>query len=115
VKQAPETDALPFRACEDGVLVQIRLTPRSSRDEIIGVDHADDGKALLAARVRAVPEKGAANKALLKLFAKWLGIPKSAVSLCAGATSRLKTLHVRGVAALLAEKLEQRIPENPRK
>jgi len=115
VKQAPETGALPVRTCKDGVLVQIRLTPGASRDEINGIDRAADGSAQLAARVRAVPEKGAANTALLKLFAKWLGVPKSAVSVRTGATSRLKTLHVQGTAELLIEKFEKSILESRRK
>ena len=48
-----------------------------------------------AARVRAAPDKGAANTELCALTAKTLGVPKSTVSVIAGATQREKTLLVR--------------------
>lgn len=46
-----------------------------------------DGRAHLAARVRAVPEKGAANAALEKILASWLGIARSDVAVIAGGTA----------------------------
>ena len=46
--------------------------------------------------MRAVPEKGAANTALIKLVAKAVGLPKSAVDLESGSTSRIKTLRLNG-------------------
>ncbi len=79
---------------DDGIRLIVRLTPKSSRDAIDGTRADSDGKTHLAARVRAVPEDGKANKALEVLVAKTLGVPKSAVSVIAGHTSRLKTLHV---------------------
>lgn len=64
---------------------------------------AADGSAHLAAKVRAVPQKGAANAALERLLASQLGVPKSAVSVVAGAASRLKTVRLSGDAAEIAE------------
>ncbi len=63
------------------------------------------GRAFLKARVRAVPEDGKANAALLKLLAKTIGVPKSAVTLVAGHTSRVKTLRLTGDAGRLATAL----------
>ena len=57
---------------------------------------AADGRSHLKARVRAVPENGAANTALERLVAKALGVPASTVSVVAGGTARLKTLRVAG-------------------
>ena len=85
--------------CEDGLRLSVRLTPKSSRDAVDGVKISADGAAHLAACVRAVPEDGKANKALAALLAKSLGLPKSKVSVVAGHTSRLKTLHVACEAA----------------
>ena len=52
--------ALPLRPSRDGVILPVRLTPKSSRDEIVGVeDHG--GECVLKARVRAIPEAGRAN------------------------------------------------------
>lgn len=92
-----------FRARDDGVDLFVRLTPKSSRDAVEGVEEAGDGRCHLVARVRAVPEKGAANVALEKLLAKALGIPSNSVSVVAGGTSRLKTVRVSGDPAELAE------------
>jgi len=50
----------------------------------------------LAVRVRAVPEKGAANRALETVIARWLDVPASTVSVAAGGKSRLKTVSVAG-------------------
>ncbi len=73
----------------------MRLTPKASTDRIETVEDTADGPALKA-RVRAVPEDGKANDALVVLVANWLGIAKSRVTLASGATSRLKTLMIAG-------------------
>jgi uncharacterized protein YggU (UPF0235/DUF167 family) len=90
----------------DGLDLFVRLTPKSSSEAIDGVQAAADGSVHLAARVRAVPDKGAANAALEKLLAQRLGLPKRAVSIVAGSTSRLKTVRLTGDAAVIAEAVE---------
>ncbi|SER22453.1 hypothetical protein SAMN05216548_11396 [Faunimonas pinastri] len=90
-----------------GLQLSVRLTPRSSRDAIEGVQVLSDGRAVLQARVRAVPEKGAANKSLLALVAERLDVPKGAVSLASGSTSRLKAVLVEGEPAELIARLDR--------
>ncbi len=85
-----------YRFTKDGAELFVRLTPRASREAVDGVETTADGRAHLAARVRAVPEKGAANEALEKLIASMLELPRRSVSVTAGATARLKTLRVTG-------------------
>ncbi|WP_274627365.1 DUF167 family protein [Arvimicrobium flavum] len=99
----------PFRAEADGLAIFVRLTPRSSRDAVMGVEQTADGRAHVAARVRAVPEKGAANAALEKVIGDWLSVPRSAVRVAAGATARLKTVRVDGNPTALAEALRARL------
>ena len=70
----------------------VRLTPKSSRDALEGAESGADGGAWLKARVRAVPEDGKANKALIALLSRKIGVAKSRIRLQSGATSRLKTL-----------------------
>ena len=99
-----------WRATADGVTVRIRLTPKSGADAVTGVGDTADGPALLV-RVRAVPEKGAANLALEKVIAGWLGVPRSSVSVAAGTTkSRVKTLQIggepRALEALVAARVD---------
>ncbi|MDH6231496.1 uncharacterized protein YggU (UPF0235/DUF167 family) [Mesorhizobium soli] len=96
-----------YRAHDKGVDIHVRLTPRSSKDAVEGIETASDGRSHLVARVRAVPEKGGANTALEKLLAGWLGVARSDVSVVAGGTSRLKTVRVAGSGAELAVRLDE--------
>lgn len=70
----------------------VRLTPRASREEIAG---ERDG--VLLVRVTAPPVDGAANEALVRLLAKALRVPKGAVRIISGATSRTKAVEVDGL------------------
>lgn len=72
----------------------VRLTPGASADRIDGWDVDADGRPVLKVRVRARPLEGEANAALLKLLAKTLGVPKSAVAIDRGGQSRTKLLTV---------------------
>ncbi len=87
----------------------MRLTPRASRDDVDGLSDMGDLGEVLAARVRAVPEKGAANAALVRLVARWLDVAPSCVTVEAGTTQRIKTLLVRGDAAALERELANRL------
>lgn len=83
-----------WRQVEGGVELFVRLTPKSSRDAVESVRATDDGRKHLIVRVRAVPEDGKANKALIRLVSKTIGVPASALEIVAGHTSRLKTLRI---------------------
>lgn len=87
---------LSFRKEVDGVMLFVRLTPKSSKDAIEGVEAMDDGRAHIKARVRAIPEDGKANAALIKLLGKWLDVAPRNITLAAGATSRLKQVRLEG-------------------
>lgn len=93
-------DAEPWREVADGLSLRVRVTPKSSKDCVVGLCETADGAALQV-KVRAVPEDGAANAAVEKLIARWMDLPKSAVSLRSGAKSRVKLLHIQGVPATL--------------
>ena len=96
----------PFRPRDDGIDLYVRLTPKAALDRIDGVETAADGRSHLKARVRAVPESGAANQALERMMAKALGVPSSSVAVVAGGTSRLKTLRILGDPAALAKSVD---------
>ena len=91
----------PWRAVSGGVQVALRVTPRGGRDAIDGVEILSDGRSVLKLRVRAVADGGEANRAVTALLAKSLGVPKAAVQLMSGATSRLKQVAVDGDPAAL--------------
>ena len=84
----------PWRASGEAVLLSLRLTPRSSRDALEGIETLADGRSVLKARVRAVPEDGKANDAVRDLLAAALGLAPSRVEMLRGATSREKLFRV---------------------
>lgn len=89
----------------NGIELKVRLTPRSSSDQVEAPITGADGASYLAARVRALPEKGKANSALEDLIAKWAGTPKSSVSVTGGSTSRVKTVFISGDPVSLEKRL----------
>ena len=62
------------------VRLSVRLTPRASRDAIAGFEGET-----LRVRVTAPPVEGRANRALVRLLAKRLGLPRGAVRVVTGA------------------------------
>lgn len=101
-------DRKPWRHGDACVIAHFRVTPKSSKDAVEGVILTIDGPAIQA-RVRAVPDQGAANKALEELVARWLGLPKRSVALASGGKSRLKTLKIMGDPETLDRLLENEI------
>ena len=83
-----------------GVTIRVYVAPRSSASKVVG-----EHNGALKVALTAPPVEGAANKALVELLAKLLGVPKGAVSIVAGETSRNKTVRVEGVTVDKAARL----------
>jgi uncharacterized protein YggU (UPF0235/DUF167 family) len=98
----------PWTAAADGVVIDVRLTPRGGRDAIEGTERRADGRAVLKVRVRAVPAAGEANAALCLTIAKALAI---APRLAGGAASRLKRIRVAGEPAVLIAALRRLVSD----
>jgi uncharacterized protein (TIGR00251 family) len=91
-------------ALPGGVRIAVQITPNAKKTEVIGV--LDDA---LKLKLQAQPIDGKANEALVKFLAAALSVPKSAVAITHGHTSKRKLVEVRSatltpeaVAALLA-------------
>ncbi|MGE5311995.1 MAG: DUF167 domain-containing protein [Nitrospirota bacterium] len=78
----------------DGVILRVKVQPRASRDEVVGVQ----GDALKV-RIIAPPVEGAANTRLLTVLAKKLGIPRGRLELRTGSISRFKSIAIQGISA----------------
>jgi uncharacterized protein len=99
---------------DGGLCLTVRLTPKGGRDVIEGTEILSDGRAVLKARVQAAPAKGAANAALEALLARSLRVAKSAVTVTAGRTGRVKSVSIAGDAADLLAALEAYAAAKPR-
>lgn len=76
----------------DEARIEVRLQPRASRDELLGLR---DG--VLQARVCAAPVDGEANRALCRLIARRAGLAPSRVEVIRGERGRLKLVRVVGL------------------
>lgn len=72
----------------EGAEIAVRVTPKASRDRILVEDDT------IRVYVTTVPEDGKANKAVVKLLSKALGVPKTRLDLIRGATSRDKVFRI---------------------
>ncbi|NVJ90755.1 MAG: DUF167 domain-containing protein [Methylocystaceae bacterium] len=100
-------DQVPFGIESDGLRLFIRLTPKAKKTAINTMMTDGDGKCVLKASVTAVPEKGKANSALIKLLSKEWKLAKSNFKVISGETDRNKTLLLKGDAQALARQLKE--------
>ncbi len=77
---------------EKGIVLNIKLTPNSSKNEIVGYN--DD---YLKIRISAPPNENKANKKLVEFISDWLKVPKSNISIISGDKSRIKKLLLKNI------------------
>jgi uncharacterized protein (TIGR00251 family) len=90
----------------DGVDLFVRVSPNARSEGCDGIFVDASGRARLKLRLRAVPEDGRANKALIAMVAEAMGRPRADVTILSGAASRLKTLRIAGPGADLVARLQ---------
>ena len=104
-------DDLELTSFPGGTRLRLRVTAGAKKTAIVG---AHGGALKLS--VAAAPERGKANRAVVKLLAEALGLPASAVTITAGAKSPDKVveiaLNVEALCTRLAAPLQ---PEKPKK
>jgi uncharacterized protein (TIGR00251 family) len=91
-----------------GLMLNLHIQPGAKRSELVGL-HGD----ALKIRLAAPPVEGKANAALIAFLADLLGVPKAAVSLEAGASSRRKRVRVDGASAQAVEALRAQAKQAP--
>ena len=74
--------------------LDVKVSPEASRNAVTGWIGE-----LLKISVTAAPERGKANDAVEQLLAEALGLPRSAVTVVAGHTSKLKRVQIVGLSA----------------
>ena len=84
--------SLTLRATASGCTLNVRVHPGARRNAITGTH---DGA--LKISLTTPPTDGRANAALISFLAETLNIPRAAITLTTGATSRTKTLHLEAL------------------
>ncbi len=80
-----------FTIVEDGVILNIHVQPRASKNQVCGLQ----GEALKI-RLTSPPVEGAANKLCREYLADLFGVAKSYVEIISGETSRHKRVRISG-------------------
>lgn len=83
---------LPYSKAKDGIIIEVKVDPRSSKNEIVGVVDKT-----VRIKLTAPPVGGAANELLIKLLAERFDIRKSDVIIMKGESSRHKLVKLKGV------------------
>ena len=73
--------------------LRLKIIPKAAREGLVG--WIGDS---LKIRVKAAPERGRANSAVIALLAATLGIPRERIALVAGASKAHKVVEIRGVS-----------------
>ncbi len=74
-------------AKEKTIIIKVKIIPNSPKNEIIGYIGQS-----IKIKIKAVPEKGKANKELINFLSKTLNIPKQNIEILHGHTSAQKTI-----------------------
>ena len=84
--------SLMVQEIEGGVQFKIKVLPRSSKNQLCGLQ----GEALKI-KLTAPPVDGAANEACLRFLAEQLGVPMGRLRIISGQTNQHKLIRVEGL------------------
>ncbi len=70
-------------------ILRVTVKPRARMERV-----EEDADGALSVRLREAPEDGRANEALIRILAKHLGVPQSALRILRGKTVRRKILEL---------------------
>lgn len=92
---------------DGGCLLSLKVVPRSSRNQVVGIEEG-----LVKIKLHAPPVEGAANEGLVCYLSKLLKRPKNSLSLVSGHQSRHKRIKIGNMkASEVLEILRQNIKE----
>ena len=84
---------IPFKKINNGVTIEVKVEPRSSKKQIIGTMDNE----ILKVKLTAPPVEGSANEQLIELIAEAVGVKRSQVSIVRGLSSKRKLVRITGV------------------
>lgn len=92
-----------IKPVKDGLLVKLRIVPNSSKNDIILEDE------FIKVKITAQPIENKANKALVEFISKTFKIPKTAIDIVKGDTSKDKTLLIKGLEKTKGDEIISRL------
>ncbi len=90
----------PWKADSNGVLLAVFVQPRSSKNQICGLQNGE-----LKLRLTAPPVDGAANDCCREFLARLFRISRSSITIVAGEASRHKRIRLEGIDTDQCEQL----------
>lgn len=88
-------DSIPYTKTKDGICIEVKVEPRSSKKGLAGVLGNK-----LKVKLTAPPVDGAANEQLVEVLAEAFDIKKSAIKIIRGQSSKNKVVELTGVSRL---------------
>lgn len=96
-----------FTAAANAITFTIRAQPRATKSTVVG-----EVEGALKVKLAAPPVDGAANEELIRLLATVFAVPRRAVTILSGTTSKNKIVRLDGLsAAQFAQALQQTVKE----
>jgi uncharacterized protein YggU (UPF0235/DUF167 family) len=98
---------IPLQEKNGHTYLTVKVTPRGSANKIQALETDLFGDTILKIMVTAIPDKGEANQAVVELIAKTFRLPKRAITIVAGKTSRIKIVTIEESAVNVWKKLQE--------
>ena len=86
---------IPFKKTKDGIVIEVKVEPRSSKKGIVGL--MDN---VLKVRLTAPPVEGEANEQLIEVVSELTGVRKSDIRIVRGLSSKRKVVEIRGMDSI---------------
>ncbi len=86
---------IPFKKTKDGILIEVKVDPRSSKKGVSGI--MDN---VLKVKLTAPPVEGEANEQLIEVISELTGVRKSDIRIVRGLSSRRKVVEIKGVEGI---------------
>jgi len=84
---------LNIQESDEGLRIEVKVQPRSSRNQISG-----EQEGALKVKLTAPPVEGEANQALVNFLSRLLKLPRKNIILIRGETTRNKLIEIRGIS-----------------
>jgi len=87
---------IPYKKTKNGITIEVKVEPRSSRRGIAGIMENN----IVKVKLTAPPVEGAANEQLIEIIAEELKVRKAQVKIIRGQSSKIKVVEITGTGSI---------------